>query len=231
MLPAIPEDFKQYLYSIDTDYRQKILLIDLFNVDKTAGLSDLQKTEFAAIFYHIRGHFIDFMWYLANFSTEQTIKDIILLNINEEIGVGNKLSHEKLYERFAMECDVNIHHELVHQTHYLPFAKHFNKEHIRWLSEHDNDEQFAAFAAYERLDNIDYLYLERFVESLKLSQQAITFFKVHRYVEHFDATLEILLPLWEKSPNKIKEAFSFIYSHQLTMWQLLSDVIFCEKSA
>lgn len=227
MLLAIPDNFKQFLLSVDAVYRKKFMLIDLFNRDKTPSLSALQKKEFAAIFYHIRGHFIDFMWYIANFSTNQKIKDLVLLNIHEEIGIGNKFSHEKLYERFALECGVNIHHEIVNQTGYLPFAMDFNKEHIRWLSEHDCDEQFAAFSSYERLDNIDYFYLEQFAESLDLSSEAKTFFRVHRHVEHFDTTVETLLPLWEKSQSKVKKAFTFIYSHQLTMWQQLSDVILC----
>lgn len=228
MHPAIPDDFKNYLLNVDTTYRQKLKLIALFNADKSAALTKHQKQQFAAIFYHLRGHFIDFMWYIANFSTDKKIKEIILQNIHEEIGVGTKFSHEKLYERFAMECGVNIHHELVNQAHYLPFAMDFNKEHLRWLSEHDVDEQFATFAAYERLDNIDYIYLEQFAESLQLSPQAMTFFKVHRHVEHFGATLETLLPLWKTSPDKIKQAFTFIYSHQLAMWQQLSDTIFSE---
>ena len=223
---TIPADFERFLATVDNNYRQQLLTIDLFNDVKTAALNPMQKKKFAAVFYHIRGHFIDFMWYIANFTPDADVKEIILQNIQEEMGIGSLVSHEKLYERFAKACGVDIHHELVHQTYFLPFAKEFNKEHLRWLSEHDADEQFVALASYERLDNIDYVYLDQFANSLNLPQQAKTFFKVHIHVQHFNSTLEKLLPIWKATPKKVVDAFDFIYSHQYRMWQQLSDIVF-----
>lgn len=223
---TIPSEFEQYLSKMDNDYRQQLMALDLFNPEKTAAWTPLQKTYFASVFYHIRGHFIDFMWYVSNFTTDKQIKKIILENIKEELGVDNKISHEKLYENFAIECGVNIKEELVHQKSYLPFAKEFNKGHLCWLTQHDTEEQFAAFSAYERLDNIDYSYLLKLVSTLGLSSKALTFFKVHVYVEHFDSTLEKLLPIWKISPQKVKESLNFIYSHQYKMWRELSDGVF-----
>ena len=190
MIATTLHDLEQLLHKADNDYCRRLAAIDLFNYDKTALWSVRQKKIFAAVFYHVRGHFINFMWYVANFATDEQIKKIILQNIHEELGIGTKFSHEKLYEHFAQECGVDIKHELVHETHYLPFAKEFNQGHLCWLTEHDADEQFAAFASYERLDNIDYLYLNKFTGSLNLSSRAKAFFNVHVNVEHFDATLE-----------------------------------------
>jgi pyrroloquinoline quinone (PQQ) biosynthesis protein C len=223
---SIPSEFEHFLSKADIDYRQQLTTLDLFKPEKTAAFSTLQKTYFAAVFYHIRGHFIDFMWYVANFTTDKQIKKIVLENIMEELGTENKISHEKLYELFAKECGVTIKDELINERFYLPFAREFNKTHLRWLTEHDTHEQFAAFSAYERLDNIDYSYLHQFVLSLNVSPKAMTFFKVHVHVQHFDSTLERLLPIWSISPEKVKVALNFIYSHQYSMWRQLSDAVF-----
>jgi len=126
----------------------------------------------------------------------------------------------------AIECGVDIHDEIVHETHYQPFAKKFNKVHLEWLSLHDEEERLAAFSAYERLDNIDYPCLTQMAESLALSPQSLNFFKVHIHVQHFDSTRKLLLPLWDKHPEKIILAFNFIYTHQYEMWLNLSKHVF-----
>lgn len=226
MITKIPTLLDQYLKHFDDLYRTSLVQIPLFNPQLTAQFNGEQKKYFAAVFYHLRGHFINFMWYMANFSSSQTIKTLILNNIHEELGVGTLISHEMLYERFATECGVNIHDEIIHQTHYLPFAKQFNQKHIQWLATHSNEEGVAAFSAYERLDNIDYFYLLYLAKSFNLSSKALTFFKVHVHVKHFDATLDMLLPLWEQNPEQLMQSFDFIGNHQLTMWRNLSEVMF-----
>lgn len=221
----LPLTFNQFLTQADNEYRKQLASIPLFDINKTSCWNKQQKKHFAAIFYHLRGHFINFMWYVANFAPDESTKMIILENITEEVG-KDKFSHEKLYALFASECGVDIHDEIVNETHYLPFARKFNKGHLAWLAAHDEDKQIAAFAAYERLDNIDYFYLTTCAESLNISQPGMIFFRVHSYVEHFGAVIERLLPIWEHSSEKIKAAFDFIYSHQLQMWRQLSEEIF-----
>ncbi len=218
--------FSQFLAQADDEYRKKLSTIPLFNAVKTATWDANQKRMFAAIFYHLRGHFINFMWFIANFSADSLSKSIILDNINEEFGTENRLSHEQLYANFAEEYGVDIHDEIVNETHYLPFARRFNKGHLAWLAAHDAEAQIAAFAAYERLDNIDYIYLSECALSIKTSPKGMMFFKVHTHVEHFSSVLEKLEPIWKLRSDKIKEAFAFIYSHQIEMWQTLSDEIF-----
>lgn len=225
-MQTLPSTFSQFLTQADSEYRKKLSSIPLFNTAKTATWDKNQKRLFAAIFYHLRGHFINFMWFIANFSADSLSKSIILDNINEEFGTGNRLSHEQLYASFAQEYGVDIHDEIVNETHYLPFAKQFNKGHLAWLAAHDAEAQIAAFAAYERLDNIDYIYLSECALSMNTSAQGMIFFKVHTHVEHFSSVIEKLEPIWEHTSDKIKQAFEFIYSHQIQMWQKLSDEIF-----
>ncbi|MCW8418307.1 iron-containing redox enzyme family protein [Fluoribacter dumoffii] len=222
----VSQSLHYFLHKADSDYRHSISSIPLFNSQKTWSWNSEQKKVFAAIFYHLRGHFIDFAWYIANFTCNHSTKKIILDNIYEELGIGTRFSHEMLFERFAKECGVNIHDEIVNETNYLPFARKFNKGHLRWLSEHDEEERIAAFAAYERLDNLDYSYLVQMAQSINLSQHACTFFKVHAHVTHFDSALELILPIWETNPEKIIQSFHFIYTHQNQMWRDLSAHVF-----
>lgn len=221
-----PISFDYFLHQTDLNYKQSLISIPLFNPQQTGIWNSQQKKKFASIFYHLRGHFINFVWYVANFSTNERTKKIILENIQEELGMGSKFSHERLYERFAHECGVNIHEEIINETHYLPFAKQFNKSHLQWLSEHGEEERISAFAAYERLDNLDYPYLVKMADSINLSQHAKAFFRVHTHVQHFDSALELITPIWERTPEKIIKAFNYIYTHQQQMWQELSNHLF-----
>lgn len=222
----LPASFRAYLIDADENYNDNLQSIDLFNPEKTAKWSAIQKKKFAGYFYHLRGHFINFIWYMANFSTDPEVKEILLHNIQEEIGIDNRFSHEQLYGNFARECGINIHDEMVNHTHNIAFTKNFNKSHLQWLASNDEHTQLATFAAYERLDNVDYHYLLKLAESLNMPREALTFFKVHIYVEHFDSTLLKLIPLWENSSEKIVRSFDFIYKVQQQMWQNLSAEIF-----
>ena len=226
MIINIPESLNNFLHQIDLKYGKSLRSISLFSPQSTSTWNNDQKKYFAAIFYHLRGHFINFVWYIANFSSDERIKAVIIKNIQEEIGLGNRFSHEMLYERFANECGIDIHDEIINQTNYLPFAKEFNKSHLKWLSDNAGEDRLCAFAAYERLDNVDYPHLVELAKSINLSQHSMTFFNVHTGVDHFDSTLELILPIWEKSPDKIINSFNFIYTHQHQMWKQFSDHIF-----
>lgn len=217
-------EFDQFLIEVDQRYRQEMLLIPLFSSRKP--FTQKQKKIFAAVFYHLRGHFINFLWYIGNFSENVELKKIIINNISEELGIDSRLSHEKLYERFAQDCGVDIKDEIVNEIHYLPFAREFNKAHLRELRNQDEAGQVVILAAYERLDNIDYIYLTQLAKRFLVSSSATAFFRVHVNVEHFHPLKENLISIWNDSPEKIKKGFLFTYSHQLRMWQQLSDLIF-----
>jgi pyrroloquinoline quinone (PQQ) biosynthesis protein C len=219
----IPTALNNCLNQLDQAYRTQLTQLSLFTPEKTAKWNQEQLRLFGGIFYHIRGYFINFMWHMANFSSDKTIKQLILDNIAEEIGVNAEYSHEILYARFAKGCSIDIQDEIINQTHHVPFVKKFNHEHLRWLTEQSPENHIAALSAYERLDNIDYIYLATLGESLSFSQHDLAFFNVHIHVKHFESTTERLITLWEHNPIKVKEAFHFIYNHQLTMWQQLSN--------
>jgi hypothetical protein len=204
-------------------YRQSAAAIDLFNPEKVATLSPEQRAFLAKAFYHVRGHFHDFLWFIGNRSTV-AVKRLILENLEEEFG-GDR-SHEEFYYDFAASLGVDLDDEVVEQTNHLPFIREYNYQHMHWLKTHDADARFAAFAAYERLDNPDYENLYQLGVALELKGRSLVFFDVHRHVEHYEATTLLLNEIWQRNPEPVMAAFNFIGNHQLHIWQKLSDAVF-----
>lgn len=215
----------RYLEQIDNRYLASTQKIDLFNPEFSLQWTKQRKEAFAGVFYHLRGHFVNFMWYVANFTSNSAIKQMILDNYAEELGLEHNKSHEALYGDFAAACHINIHDEIVEQTHNVKFVRDFNQNHLRWLSQHSHAAQFAAFSAYERLDNIDYPLLHRLASQFNLTEKELLFFRVHFDVEHFDSTFPVLEKLWCSEQQDVCTAFEFIYSTQIAMWQQLNDFL------
>jgi pyrroloquinoline quinone (PQQ) biosynthesis protein C len=214
---------KEFIQKIDLAYTEKLKNISLFDSRNTSLWSQAQKQRFCKVFYHVRGHFHDFMWIVGNFLPNEELKQIVLGNISEEFGV--RRSHEELYVRFAEALGVDIIEEIKEEGHYLEFAKAFNREHKKWLLNHDWEHKMAAFSAYERLDNVDYPHLFDLAKSFELSDYELSFFRVHTVVQHFESTEEQIGKIWEKNKEKVIQAFYFIYNHQLQMWSALSDAM------
>ena len=87
--------FRQFLLDTDADYRQKLAKIALFCQKKTSTWNNQQKKAFCkCFFYHLRGHSVDFMWSLGNFSPDGETKKIIHTqnNIKEELGSKSRFS-------------------------------------------------------------------------------------------------------------------------------------------
>lgn len=218
------ENLDSFLMEWDRDYKSKLEDIELFNLNLTPNWTKEQKIYFAKVFYHARGHFHDFLWFIGNHAKSKTVKDIVLKNISEEMN-GSGLSHEQLYIDFAKCMGADIEREFVEEETYLDSIKEFNKGHLQWLRSHDDECRFSAFSAYERLDNIDYHYLLKLVMTLNLPTKALLFFKVHTRVQHFGTTENELRKIWDRNPEKVKEAFQFIGRHQIKMWNDLSNSI------
>lgn len=197
--------------------------IPLLDPNVARKLRKDRQAYFAKVFYHIRGHFHDFLWFVGSHATDVATKRIILENIEEEFGTS--VSHEQLYIRFAESLGVDLTSEIMAGTHYLPFARRFNEGHIKWLLQHDADSQMAAFAAYERLDNVDYEDLAIFAENLGVPREARAFFEVHRHAKHFEMAGEEVQALWKRHQRKVQDAFSFITDHQNQMWRELSNAV------
>lgn len=200
--------------------------VPLFQDGVAQKLTLAQKQAFVRIFYHLRGHFHDFLWYLGNTAPNGDVKKTIIDNIMEEFG-GGRRSHEMLYVDFAKRFDVDLNDELLNQTSYVPFAKAFNKKHMEFLVNHSWDHRVAAFAAYERLDNVDYQTLMQFAVNMGTEGESLQFFKVHTLVRHYDAARDRMgLPaIWEKNEQAVKDAFEFIGAHQNWMWRQLSEYV------
>lgn len=215
----------KFLENWDHEYGEQAKEIAIFQPEATSTWSDTQKILFAKIFYHARGHFHDFLWYVGSHASDKETKDIVLKNIAEEFN-GAARSHEQLYLDFAESVGADVKKSLVDTKDYMQFAQEFNYNHLEWLHNHDPEHNFAAFAAYEKLDNVDYTLLHTLVKSLNVNKRGQIFFKIHAVVEHFAPTYNKLQDIWSFSPNIVKEAFGFIKSNQLTMWRNLSEIIF-----
>lgn len=221
------ESLKDFLNEWDQKQREEHKKIPLFNPEKVKQLTDSQKKYFVKVFYHVRGHFHGFLWFMANHSPNNQGKQAILENMAEEFG-GDGKSHEQLYFDFGHALGVDLTDEVLNQTSYLSFAKEFNRKHLEWLAGADWDGKIIAFAAYERLDNVDYRDLLELARACGVSGEALLFFEVHAKVQHFEMANEHLglQKLWEKDPQKVKDGFNFIGDHQNQMWRDLSHETF-----
>ncbi len=218
------ETIEQFLAAWDEEYKKQAEKIDLFKTEITSKWSDTQRKKFVQLLYHQRAHFDDVLWFMGNFSPDSNTKEIILENMRDEFGRG-KRSHEKLYLDFARDMGVDLTYELIDEEFYLPFLREYNKGHLRWLRDHDWNHRLVAFAAIERLDNVDYPFLKRIVISFNLEKINLVFFDVHMYVKHFDSIGEKFVNLWLLQPELIATAFNFIGSYQLNIWKNISEVI------
>src|SRR3989344_3782020 len=157
---------------------------------------------------------------MANHAPDAKAKRVILDNIEEEFG-SNRKSHEQLYFDFANSFGVDLIDEVVNQTSYVPFAREFNRKHLEYLANSDWDGKVIAFAAYERLDNVDYADLLSLAKNIGATKEALTFFTVHAQVQHYEMARDkfSLENLWVKEAEKVKEGFNFIAAHQNQMWK------------
>jgi len=221
-------DFQNFLNNWDAQYKEAAGKIELFQPELTSSWNDVQKTIFAHVFYHARGHFHDFLWYVGSHANDKETKDIVLKNIAEEFNSSAR-SHEQLYIDFADSVGADTRKALICDKYHMQFVREFNHNHLKWLHEHNPDFNFAALAAYEKLDNLDYTNLLVLVKSLNVNNKGKIFFKIHSVVEHFAPTYDKLSRIWDESPDTVKKAFAFIGENQLNMWRKLSELIFNEN--
>jgi pyrroloquinoline quinone (PQQ) biosynthesis protein C len=213
-------------------YSSEAKTVPLFNQEKTLELTQKQKDVFVRLFYHARGHFSRFLWTLGNSAPSSSYKKVVINNIKEELGAGvfNLPAHEELYANFAGALGVNILEEALSEQTYLDFLQEFNRQHVTWLLSHDWDHKWAAFSAYELLDNVDYENLFIVAKGFGLPADALTFFEVHRGGDHFEKTKWRLQEIWQRNPEAVRAGFEFIGNHQIAMWKKLSaDVSECKE--
>jgi hypothetical protein len=98
---------------------------------------------------------------------------------------------------------------------------------LRWLREHDWDHRITAFAAIERLDNLDYPALKDVALSVGTENKAMVFFNVHIHVTHYDTIEKSSFGrLWEDKSNVVENVFNFIADYYLETWRSISDYVF-----
>ncbi len=214
-----------FLEDWDLNYRDQMEKVDLFNQELINRWSIHQKQFFIKTLYHQRAHFGDVLWYMGNFAPDRKSKQIILNNIADEFGM-NGMSHEMLYLEFSKAMGVDLTHELLDEKEYLPFLREYNQGHLRWLRTHDWNHRLTAFAALERLDNIDYVKLRDVAINIGAANKALVFFNVHIHVTHYEEVEDSFSEVWKHDANVVKKAFNFIGNYQLDIWKRISDAVF-----
>jgi hypothetical protein len=199
------------------DYQRRASQIPLFQQAIQTQLTPTQQSEFVHVYYNIRGHFNRFMWYMGHITPDSTIKKLVCANIKEEF--GDTMSHDQLYIDFGIDYGLNIHDEIIHEKHYLAFARHFDRVHLETLFQESFEFTWSAFSAYEALDNIDYQMTLDLVMNFSQKPRSVEFFVVHTRVKHFQSTVVQLKKIWKEDPEIVQRAFNFIFNHQLEMWQ------------
>jgi len=213
-------DLINYVDSIINSYSDKVKKLPFFAEDFATSLTPEQKKMFIKIFYHARGKFHDFLWYVGSNTQNAKVKKLVLQNISEEFN-GSAASHEEMYMHFANQFNVDLTKEFFENKYYIKSIRDFNDNHISYLVNNDDNHRIAALSAYEKLDNIDYPFLLEFASQMGAKGKALIFFKVHSLVEHFEATKETLESVWEKDAEAVKKSFEFITNNQLCLWDSL----------
>ena len=97
------------------------------------------------------------------------------------------------------------------------FFREFDNNHIKWIVEHDSEpSNLGIFAAYEKLDNIDYANLLNLVRSIGINEPgALIFYIIHSNANHFERLNSNLKEMWKKDREEIIIAFHFIYITKL----------------
>lgn len=216
----------EFLKNWDKNYQSKIEKIPVFNSANTTQLSLSKKQLFVTMLYHQRGHFGEVLWYLGNVAPNPQAKKMILDNIQDEFG-NHGPSHEKLYLMFAKSLGIDLSNEALEEKFYLPFLREYNQGHLWWLRKHSWDHNLAAFAALERLDNVDYIFLKSVAESFQVKSTDLVFFNAHIHVKHYENMVdENFMKLWKEKSGLVKECFDFIGNYQLEIWKKISDELF-----
>lgn len=205
------------------DYTQRLTKLDLFKPEFAKNMSLAQKHDFVSYFYHIRGNFYKFLWFMGSFAPDTRYKESLQSNIREEFGIAR--SHEEWYLDFALSHGVDLKAEILEEKYNADFIKAYNKVHIDYIIKNSYDIAWSTFSAYEKLDNIDYPALLTLAIDMGASPKGLTFFRIHANGNHYDHTEPLLQKIWDQNSESVKIGFEFIASHQLKMWSDLNKVL------
>jgi hypothetical protein len=211
-----PQTLSEYTANWSKKYKQMLDKNELFQSGFAKNLTLEQRQKFIKYFYHIRGNFYTFLWFIGSLAPDVKYRKIALGNIVEEFGVT--MSHEQWYMEFAAAHGVDLKTEIIQEKFNHGFIKTYNKGYIDYIINHDFDLAWSVFSAYELLDNQDYPSLQKFAKNIGTDTKSLTFFRIHANGNHYDSTHTLLQEIWDKDSEKAKQAFEFVAAHQLNMW-------------
>jgi hypothetical protein len=217
------ETLQQFVETQTKEYQEKAGKLKLFQPQYAQNLTPEQKQKFALTFYHIRGKFYKFLWYLGSSAPTREYKQVVIDNLWEEF--GQTISHEHWYYKFASEFGADCKKEILEEKYNYQWIKDYNEEHIKFILTKPFEQVWGIFGAYEALDNIDYNNLYRLAENLGSIKQGLVFFEIHRRAGHYETVSALLQQIWDKDLEGVKVGFDFIFEHQLQMWEKLGEEI------
>ncbi len=219
------DSLKLFIEDWKLEYQTEVSKLDMFDPTKTISWTTDQQKAFASVFNHSRGHYYRFLWYLGSLAPNKDYREIVLQNYADEF--GRSVSHEQLYWDFAGKLGVDVKHEILYESSNYEFIRDFNHNHLEWLLTKNWTSCWAAFSAYEAMDNIDYENLYKLALSFgfKENDKAMVFFKIHLVANHFNTTLELLEEVWQTDTESVKVGFEFIRVNQLRLFTAMSEYL------
>ena len=217
------QTLSNYISEWVAGHKDNSSMLKIFDPEFIRSFNPEQKQHFVLTFYHLRGNFYRFLWYLGSISPSKPYKDVIIKNISEEF--GHTLSHEDWYLEFAADFDVDLKSEILKPKFNFDWVQGFNDAHLDYILISDFDLAWSAFGAYEKLDNADYDNLYNLAVNLGSSKRGLVFFDIHRNVEHYEAIDPLLQLIWDRDPEIVKQGFEFIGEHQINMWNRLGEYL------
>lgn len=218
-------------------YRREQQTLQMFNPKITAQFTYQSQCRFFSIFDELRWHFTGLLGYLAGMAPNKAYRDVLHRNWCEENGAGTRAkawSHDELYRISAAAVGLDLFQDRSERwvkKAQRPYTKEFNERFFGWtLWQVDSygitvgwRRIWAAYCAYELLDNIDYPAFLEMAKSFGLKGEALRFFEIHIHVQHYDQGRKLLEALWSKRRSDVEAGFAFIKCLQLSAFRGLSD--------
>jgi Iron-containing redox enzyme len=221
------QSLQEFTNRATLDYQNKVKNLQLFQPEFAQNLTLEQKQKLILTFYHIRGHFYKFLWFMGSTAPNKEYKKVIMGNITEEF--GSVKSHEQWFFEFAKEFGVDCNSEILHETHNHDWVKEYNNGHIEYILSNNWDKTWSLFSMYEMLDNTDYSNLYYLASNIGSTKKGLVFFEIHRNASHYDNCNDLLQKVWDKNPDDVVEACNFVLDYQCKMWERLGECVESKK--
>jgi hypothetical protein len=222
-------------------YSREHARLRMFDIALTAQFTRKQQQRFFIKFDPLRRYFPGLLGMLISMAPDQESKQVLLGNLAEEAGISEDgqslVSHDDLYAISAQAVGVDILAEVAAGRTKSAYADEFNEKFLAWIisqrarygPKKDWRRIWAAFCAYELLDNVDYPAFLKMAQSFALTGTALKFFEIHCVVGHYGQGRKLLQKIWTKHPEDVRAGFAFIKKLQLTAFKALDEEL-CGKA-